>query len=77
MQAAKKEQLVSLLRELASAGIAIVVVEHDLRLLRTVADVVEVMDAGRVIATGEPAQVLADPAVARAYLGTTPRVADS
>ena len=45
------------------------VVEHDLRLVARAADVVTVLDEGRVIATGTPDEVIADAAVRRVYLG--------
>jgi ABC-type branched-subunit amino acid transport system ATPase component/branched-subunit amino acid ABC-type transport system permease component len=51
-------------------GLAVILVEHDVQLVRQVADFVVALDFGRVIAAGPPAQVLAHPAVVRAYLGT-------
>ena len=45
------------------------VVEHNLRLVRTIADRVTVLDAGRAIAAGLPDEVGRDPAVRAAYLG--------
>jgi branched-chain amino acid transport system ATP-binding protein len=58
------------LRELASRqGVAVLLVEHDLGLVRQVADRVVVMDFGHVLATGPYDQVLANPEVRRAYLG--------
>jgi ABC-type branched-subunit amino acid transport system ATPase component len=51
----------------AETGIAVIVVEHRLELLRAVAETVFVMDAGQVIAEGPPASVFDDPAVRAAY----------
>jgi branched-chain amino acid transport system permease protein len=48
----------------------LVVIEHDLQLLRAIADRIVAFDVGRVIATGPPDQVLGDPAVVAAYLGS-------
>jgi ABC-type branched-subunit amino acid transport system ATPase component len=47
----------------------VLLVEHDIDLVQTVCDVVTVLDRGRVIACGPPAQVLGDPVVVTAYLG--------
>ena len=44
-------------------------IEHDVEMVATISDRVTVLDFGRVIASGPPAQVLADPAVRAAYLG--------
>ncbi len=51
----------------AETGVAVIVVEHRLELLRAVAETVLVMDAGKVIAEGPPAIVFDDPAVRAAY----------
>jgi ABC-type branched-subunit amino acid transport system ATPase component/branched-subunit amino acid ABC-type transport system permease component len=57
------------IRGLARNGAAVLLVEHDLDFVLGVCDRVVVIDAGRVIATGTPAQVRADPVVIAAYIG--------
>jgi branched-chain amino acid transport system ATP-binding protein len=59
-----------LLRELASEGIAVVLVEHDVQLVMEVCDMIHVLDFGRIISAGTPHEVQHDEAVLAAYLGT-------
>jgi ABC-type branched-subunit amino acid transport system ATPase component len=63
------ERLTGILNALRERGLAVLLVEHNLRLVREVADTVLVLDAGRPIARGSPAEVGRDPAVRTAYLG--------
>lgn len=58
-------------------GISIVLVEHDMGLIMKLADEVTVLDFGRRIASGTPAQVRQDPEVIRAYLGAGDEVPDA
>jgi branched-chain amino acid transport system ATP-binding protein len=57
------------LRGLAAAGVAVVLVEHDMRLVMDVCEVLHVLDLGRIVAVGPPAEIRAHPHVLAAYLG--------
>jgi ABC-type glutathione transport system ATPase component len=52
-------------------GASLVIIEHDMPVLRAVADRLVAMDQGSVIADGPVGDVLRDPSVVAAYLGTT------
>ena len=64
-----RARLGELLRDIARAGPAVVLVDHDLSLVMDSCDRVVVLDLGRVLADGEPSVVRADPAVVAAYVG--------
>ena len=61
----------SLIRRIpAETGALVVLVDHDMSLVSACCATTAVLDFGRLIASGETAQVLRDPNVVRAYLGT-------
>jgi branched-chain amino acid transport system ATP-binding protein len=68
---AEATELVSTVKQLRQLGLSIVWIEHVVHILVQVVDRLICMDAGRVIADGEPGEVLRDAMVVDAYLGKT------
>jgi branched-chain amino acid transport system ATP-binding protein len=61
--------LEGILRQLAEGGMSILLVEHDVNLVMAVSTTVNVLDFGRLIATGTPKEIATSDAVRAAYLG--------
>ena len=64
-------QALSLIRE-TTKGKTLLIVEHDMEAVFALADRISVLVQGRVIATGTPDEIAADPGVRSAYLGDEP-----
>ncbi|WP_286747994.1 ABC transporter ATP-binding protein, partial [Aquabacterium sp. UBA2148] len=71
MNATEKVQLRELIERIRQQGRAVLLIEHDVKLVMGLCDHVTVLDQGKLIASGSPAEVQRHPAVIAAYLGTS------
>jgi len=69
LRAAERQRFAATVRKLRSRGVAILWIEHDVGLVTSLSDSITVLDLGKVIAEGTPAEIRENPAVIAAYLG--------
>jgi ABC-type branched-subunit amino acid transport system ATPase component len=69
----EQDALVTLIRRIRDAGVTVLVIEHNMRLVMNVCERITVLGHGRVIAAGTPTAVAHDANVIEAYLGSEVR----
>ena len=69
--AGRANELAALIQQIRSEGVSVLLIEHDMKLVMSVADRIVVLNFGKRIAEGTPEQIQRDPAVVAAYLGTS------
>ena len=78
MNPSETQAVVELIRRVhADFSVAVLVVEHDMRLIMSLCRYIQVLDRGRFLAAGTAGEIQTDPAVVAAYLGTRRRRADA
>ena len=68
---AEKRDLAALIKQVNDDGVGVLLIEHDMKLVMSVADRIVVLNFGSKIAEGTPEQIQRDPVVVAAYLGTS------
>ena len=68
----ERDVLAETIRVVASSGVGILLVEHNFAFVRSLCETITVLEAGRVLSVGTPAEIAADRRVIETYLGTEP-----
>lgn len=70
LNAEETKRLADLLRSVSEQGTSLLIVDHKIEYMSRICDRIDVLELGRLIASGPPERVFKDPAVIEAYLGT-------
>ena len=69
MNAAEKDELADIIRAIRARGITVLIIEHDMQIMRALCDRLSVLHHGALLADGTPKEVFSNPLVQSAYLG--------
>jgi len=69
LNATESREIDEVIKKVAASGVTVVLVEHDMKMVMGISDHILVLNYGRKLAEGTPAEVRANPEVVAAYLG--------